>query len=578
MKETKNYNLKKPERTDFFNIDDFNYNADIIEEELEKRASKELATITSAGLMSASDKSKLNDIDAQANKVIGVKGSLENEYRTGNVNLSAENIGATPVAHLRSTGADQHGLGDGANAGFSTNDYTMAEKTKLSGIEACAQVNAVTSVNDKTGAVVLSAEDVGAATIEALSVAVEHISNISDRVEAVNDDSDYKIDRLCESIDKKQDLIFAAGFEYLLTAPDNEGEQPGNVHISGFATKDTATASKNGLMSAEDKAKLDKIQYIYRTEIITANKYWVVPNYEKSKGVTVRLFGGGGGGKSAINGAGGGGGHMAVGVFYPAVGDIVNVTIGIGGIAGLASGENGGVSSFGTYISASGGNGGEASGRGGFGGTGGGGSGGYGGRGSYGGGGGGSSASDGSGGNGGTYGGGGGGAGKYLSTFTTTGGAGGTYGGNGGSGGYLSDGSAGVNGVNTLTLDGVEFRGEGLGGLFGAIGVSSGGGGGGGGYGGNGGNGAAGWAVSAAYGQGGGGGGGGYGGNGGAGTYGAGGGGGGYGGNGKSSGDGGGGGGYGPDNYGAGGNGGINLKTTQNGSDGVCIIQYYESV
>lgn len=46
--------------------------------------------------------------------------------------------------------------------GLSTNDYTTAEKNKLAGIAAGAEVNTVDSVNSKTGAVVLTASDVGA--------------------------------------------------------------------------------------------------------------------------------------------------------------------------------------------------------------------------------------------------------------------------------------------------------------------------------------------------------------------------------------------------------------------------------
>lgn len=46
---------------------------------------------------------------------------------------------------------------------LSTNDYTTAEKDKLAGIAAGAQVNTVTSVNTKTGAVSLTYTDVGAA-------------------------------------------------------------------------------------------------------------------------------------------------------------------------------------------------------------------------------------------------------------------------------------------------------------------------------------------------------------------------------------------------------------------------------
>lgn len=45
--------------------------------------------------------------------------------------------------------------------GLSANDYTTDEKNKLAGIEAGAQVNAVTSVAGKTGNVVLSKADVG---------------------------------------------------------------------------------------------------------------------------------------------------------------------------------------------------------------------------------------------------------------------------------------------------------------------------------------------------------------------------------------------------------------------------------
>lgn len=48
-----------------------------------------------------------------------------------------------------------------AGKGLSTNDYTDAEKEKLAGIEAGAQVNDVTSVAGKTGAVTLDKADVG---------------------------------------------------------------------------------------------------------------------------------------------------------------------------------------------------------------------------------------------------------------------------------------------------------------------------------------------------------------------------------------------------------------------------------
>ena len=53
-----------------------------------------------------------------------------------------------------------------AGKGLSTNDYTDAEKEKLAGIEAGAQVNTVTSVAGKTGAVTLAKADVGLGSVD----------------------------------------------------------------------------------------------------------------------------------------------------------------------------------------------------------------------------------------------------------------------------------------------------------------------------------------------------------------------------------------------------------------------------
>ena len=50
------------------------------------------ATTTSSGLMSASDKTTIENLKTGA--VTGIKGNAETEYRTGNVNITPENIGA----------------------------------------------------------------------------------------------------------------------------------------------------------------------------------------------------------------------------------------------------------------------------------------------------------------------------------------------------------------------------------------------------------------------------------------------------------------------------------------------------
>lgn len=62
------------------------------------------ATSSVDGLMSAEDKAKLLNIEAgaQKNKVHGVKGSAETEYRTGNINITKANIGLGNVENKSS--------------------------------------------------------------------------------------------------------------------------------------------------------------------------------------------------------------------------------------------------------------------------------------------------------------------------------------------------------------------------------------------------------------------------------------------------------------------------------------------
>lgn len=63
-----------------------------------------------------------------------------------------------------------------AGKALSTNDYTTAEKNKLNGIQAGAQVNTVTSVAGRTGAVSVNKSDVGLSNVDNVKQAtkVEH--------------------------------------------------------------------------------------------------------------------------------------------------------------------------------------------------------------------------------------------------------------------------------------------------------------------------------------------------------------------------------------------------------------------
>lgn len=78
--------------------------------------------------------------------------------------------------------------------GLSTEDYTTAEKSKLTGIEAGAQVNTVTSVAGKTGAVTLAKGDVGLGNVDNTSDADKPISTaVSAALSGKVDTSDARL-------------------------------------------------------------------------------------------------------------------------------------------------------------------------------------------------------------------------------------------------------------------------------------------------------------------------------------------------------------------------------------------------
>jgi len=89
--------------------------------------------------------------------------------KTGDVTLNKTDIGLSNVDNTSDANkpvsiATQSALNDKvdkvAGKGLSDENYTLAEKNKLTGIEANAQVNTVTSVAGKTGAVTLNANDI----------------------------------------------------------------------------------------------------------------------------------------------------------------------------------------------------------------------------------------------------------------------------------------------------------------------------------------------------------------------------------------------------------------------------------
>ena len=177
---------------------------------------KIVATVTTStdGLMSATDKIKLDGVEAnaQVNSITGVKGAAENSYRTGNINLTPADLGIPS-----------------SNATRFTNGFMSSiDKIKLDGVEANAQVNSIIGVKGnrestyRTGYINLSSDNIGAKAIQA----------------AVNDPS-------------------AVGTSIRFI--DSISQNAQGVITPTKKTVAMVTTSTNGLMSATDKKKLDNL-------------------------------------------------------------------------------------------------------------------------------------------------------------------------------------------------------------------------------------------------------------------------------------------------------------------------------
>ncbi len=146
------------------------------------------------GIMSAADKAKLDSLSGGlgGGAVSGVKGDAESVYRTGDVNLTAANIGAAAADHTHSQYAASNHTHTAADVGAAASNHTHSDyalsshshdaattvtggfmskddKIKLNGIAAGAQVNSVTGVKGnaessyRTGNVNLTPANIGAA-------------------------------------------------------------------------------------------------------------------------------------------------------------------------------------------------------------------------------------------------------------------------------------------------------------------------------------------------------------------------------------------------------------------------------
>ena len=126
-----------------------------------------LASQSSNGLMSSTDKTKLDGIEsgAQRNTVLGVKGSSESAYRTGNVNITKANIGLGNVDNTSDedkpvSTATQTALNGKANTSGTYPNLTVGKATNAdnatNATNATNAANATKATQDASGNVITS--------------------------------------------------------------------------------------------------------------------------------------------------------------------------------------------------------------------------------------------------------------------------------------------------------------------------------------------------------------------------------------------------------------------------------------
>lgn len=232
---------------------------------LNSKANNEEATTKKSGMFSVTDKVKLDGIEdgAQVNTVTGIKGSAETEYRTGEVNITSENIG----------------LGNVENKSSETirSEITKTDVTTALGFTPPTANEALTSAKEYTNTKIA----------DLINGAPETLDTLGEIAQAMSDNKDV-VDALDEAIGTKamnSDLTAHIGNT---ANPHNvtktqigldKVENKSSADIRGELTKsnvttalgftppksDTiysnATAAKDGLLSKEDKTKLDSLSF-----------------------------------------------------------------------------------------------------------------------------------------------------------------------------------------------------------------------------------------------------------------------------------------------------------------------------
>ena len=139
-----------------------------------------------------------------------------------------------------------------------TAPYTTEEKTKIAGIESGAEVNAVNSVNGKTGAVVLTASDVGALPkTTTVPTKTSDLQNDSGYITGYTE-TDPTVPTHVKNITEENILAwnnksdFSGNYEDLNGLPTIPSKTSELTNDSNFISSTTVTAFWNGTQSEYD--------------------------------------------------------------------------------------------------------------------------------------------------------------------------------------------------------------------------------------------------------------------------------------------------------------------------------------
>lgn len=127
---TENYNLKKPDRTDFYSVQDFNDNADIIDAALDDKLNKDFSNVSS-GAVPITNGGTGATTAAQALINLGVTTALNNKVDkdlsnvTGTLPISNGGTGATTAAQALINLGVENNYGFLGNNGWVTNQNIL---------------------------------------------------------------------------------------------------------------------------------------------------------------------------------------------------------------------------------------------------------------------------------------------------------------------------------------------------------------------------------------------------------------------------------------------------------------------